>query len=142
MSEAAHFGLVMANDPHTELCPSTSLCLQRIFNWSVCECKVPACFKSAIFIPVPKKSNVSCLDNYRPVALTSIAMKVFERVVCEQLCVVCCVLWQVVKMGNLFSNSTTLSTGAPQRWVLSPLLHSLYTNDFVSHSDNVKIATL
>ncbi len=44
-------------------------------------CRVPACFKAAVIIPVPKKLNISCLDDYRPVALTSVAMKIFERLV-------------------------------------------------------------
>lgn len=56
-----------------------------IFNWSLRLCKVPACFKSAVIIPVPKKSNVSCLNDYRPVALTSVIMKVFERLVANYL---------------------------------------------------------
>ncbi len=30
---------------------------------------------------MPKKSNISLLDDYRPVALTSVAMKIFERLV-------------------------------------------------------------
>ncbi|KAK1802673.1 hypothetical protein P4O66_004309 [Electrophorus voltai] len=32
-------------------------------------------------VPVPKKSMVSCLNDYRPVALTSIIMKCFKRLV-------------------------------------------------------------
>ncbi|KAL6464557.1 hypothetical protein MHYP_G00268740 [Metynnis hypsauchen] len=37
--------------------------------------------QSTIIIPVPKKSSVSCLNDYRPVALTPIIMKCFERLV-------------------------------------------------------------
>lgn len=55
------------------------------FNWSLTVCRVPACFKSAVVIPVPKKSNVASLNDYRPVALTSVVMKVFERIVCNHL---------------------------------------------------------
>jgi hypothetical protein len=39
------------------------------------------CFKTSSIIPVPKKPNVSTLNDYRPVALTSAIMKIFERIV-------------------------------------------------------------
>ncbi|KAL7877247.1 hypothetical protein SRHO_G00038900 [Serrasalmus rhombeus] len=39
---------------------------------------------------------------------------------------------QVVKVGNSFSSTLTLSTVAPQGCVLSPLLCSLYTHDCVA----------
>ncbi len=42
---------------------------------------VPTSFKKSIIIPVPKNNKPSCLNDYRPVALTSIVMKVFERLV-------------------------------------------------------------
>ena len=32
-------------------------------------------------VPVPKNTKVTCLNNYRPVSLTSVAMKYFERLV-------------------------------------------------------------
>lgn len=49
--------------------------LTSIFNWSLQLSIVPACFKSAVIIPVHKKNNITCLHDYRPVALTVI-MKV------------------------------------------------------------------
>lgn len=52
-----------------------------IFNISLSSAVVPTCFKATTIIPVPKKSSVSCLNDYRPVALTPIVMKCFERLV-------------------------------------------------------------
>ncbi len=39
-----------------------------------------------IIIPVPKNSKPSCLNDYRPVALTSIVMEVFERLLKNYIC--------------------------------------------------------
>ncbi|KAJ8369561.1 hypothetical protein SKAU_G00095890 [Synaphobranchus kaupii] len=39
---------------------------------------------------------------------------------------------QLVRMGNLSSSALTLSTGAPQGCVLSPLLYALFTHDCVA----------
>uniref|UniRef100_A0A3B1IGH8 Reverse transcriptase domain-containing protein n=1 Tax=Astyanax mexicanus TaxID=7994 RepID=A0A3B1IGH8_ASTMX len=46
---------------------------------------VPMCLKSTTIVPVPKKSTVSCLNDYRPVALTPIIMKCFERLVMRNI---------------------------------------------------------
>ncbi|KAK1792524.1 hypothetical protein P4O66_012462, partial [Electrophorus voltai] len=46
---------------------------------------VPTCFKTTTIVPVPKKPMVSCLNDYRPVALTSIIMKCFERLVMRHI---------------------------------------------------------
>ncbi len=52
-----------------------------IFNESLATSVVPTSFKKSVIIPVPKNSKPSCLNDYRSVALTSIVMKVFERLV-------------------------------------------------------------
>jgi hypothetical protein len=52
-----------------------------IFNLSLTEFVIPTCFKQTTIVPVPKEAKVTCLNEYRPVALTSLAMKCFERLV-------------------------------------------------------------
>uniref|UniRef100_A0A669CU71 Reverse transcriptase domain-containing protein n=1 Tax=Oreochromis niloticus TaxID=8128 RepID=A0A669CU71_ORENI len=179
-----------------------------IFNISLRQATVPSCFKTATIIPVPKKPSPACFNDYRPVALTPIIMKCFERLVMSHIKstlpptldpyqfayrakrstedAICSALhpalthldkkdsyvrmlfidfssafntiipqqlickldrlglstslcnWlldflsqrpQAVRVGNKVSNSITLSTGAPQGCVLSPLLFTLLTHD-------------
>ncbi len=57
-----------------------------IFNESLATSVVPTSFKKSIIIPVPKNNKPSCLNYYHPVALTSIVMRVFERLVKKHIC--------------------------------------------------------
>ncbi len=57
-----------------------------IFNESLATSAVPTSFKKSIIILVPKNSKPSCLNDYRPVALTSTVMKVFERLLKKHIC--------------------------------------------------------
>ncbi|KAK1796497.1 hypothetical protein P4O66_009530, partial [Electrophorus voltai] len=193
----------------------TAADVRHIFNISLSCAVVPTCFKTTTIIPVPKKPTVSCLNDYRPIALTSIIMKCFERLVMRHiktqlppsldtlqfayrsnrstddaisttlhlalthldkkgtyvrmlfidfssafntivpqhligklsllglntsLC-----NWildfltgrpQSVRIGSSTSNTTTLSTGAPQGSVLSPLLFTLLCDCAAMHSSN------
>jgi hypothetical protein len=52
-----------------------------IFNMSLIESVTPTCFKQTTIVPVPKYTKATCPNNYRPVALTPVAMKCFERLV-------------------------------------------------------------
>ncbi|KAI4897459.1 hypothetical protein NFI96_029061 [Prochilodus magdalenae] len=56
-----------------------------IFNLSLAQSSVPSCFKTTTIVPLPKKSVVTCLNDYRPVALTPIVMKCFERIVMSHI---------------------------------------------------------
>ena len=59
--------------------------LVQIFKWSLGMNKVPKCFKKSVIVPVPKKPNAKELKEFRPVALTSVVMKIFERLVLKQM---------------------------------------------------------
>ncbi|KAK3567192.1 hypothetical protein QTP86_012462 [Hemibagrus guttatus] len=56
-----------------------------ILNISLSSAILPMCLKTTIIISVLKKSPVSCLNDYRPVALTPIIMKCFERLVMRHI---------------------------------------------------------
>ncbi|KAK3518576.1 hypothetical protein QTP70_004095 [Hemibagrus guttatus] len=191
----------------------------EIFNLSLIQSVIPTCFKESIIVPVPKKTHPASLNDYRPVALTSVVMTCLERLVrdfiisslpdaldplqfayrpnrstddanshllhtslthldtrkgnyvkmlfvdynsvfitiipstlttklqhlglspsmCQWISNFLTGRPQAVRMGRHVSASFTLSTGAPQGCVLSPLLYSLYTYDCVATTNSTTI---
>ncbi|KAK1806255.1 hypothetical protein P4O66_000131 [Electrophorus voltai] len=188
-----------------------------IFNLFLTLRIVPSSFKRSTIVPVPKKPRPSSdLNDYRPVALTSVMMKCFEKLVrdfitsslpasmdplqfayrhsrstddaiahllhttlthldegrgnyvkmlfvdyssafntiipsllttklgdlglhtslCDWISNFLTDRPQSVRVGNCASSTLTLSTGAPQGCVLSPLLYSLYTYDCTATSSS------
>ncbi len=69
-----------------------------IFNESLATSVVPTPFKKSVIIPVPKNSKPSCLNDYRPVALTSTVMKVFERLLKKQFATPSLLLWTLFSL--------------------------------------------
>ncbi len=57
-----------------------------IFNLSLSLFVVPSCFKKSIIVPIPKKNKITCLNDWRPVALTPIFSKCFEKLVRDYIC--------------------------------------------------------
>ncbi|KAI4905396.1 hypothetical protein NFI96_030512, partial [Prochilodus magdalenae] len=187
--------------------------------WDYSVLAFPSHPKQAVKINVPKTARITTLNDWRPVALTSIISKCFEKLVRDFICsslpatldpmqfayrqnrstddAIALTLhtalshldkqntyvrmlfvdyrsafniiapsrldiklrdlslnsslssWilnfltdrrQVVNLAGITSSSLTLSTGAPQGCVLSPLMYSLYTHDRTArHSSNVTI---
>ena len=87
-SRAAGRQLVLANMPPSrwkqcadELAPIFT----NLFNASPHQHTVSVCFKAATIIPVPKMFRMNALDDWRPVAMTSVVMKVLEWLVLTYL---------------------------------------------------------
>ena len=57
----------------------------NIFNLSLTQAIIPPYLKSTVIILVPKKFTIDSLNDYRPVALTPIVMKGFERLLLKHL---------------------------------------------------------
>ena len=57
----------------------------RLLLWSLSDGHIPRIRKTATIIPVPKKRSPSQLNDYRPVALTSVPFKCAERVILREL---------------------------------------------------------
>ena len=55
--------------------------LSKVYQQSLDICKIPQLWKTSEIIPVPKKNTPTCHNDYRPVALTPIMMKCFEKIV-------------------------------------------------------------
>ena len=71
----------LLKDCATEMAPI--LC--GIFRKSMDEGEVPNTWKEAHIIPIHKKGNKAIMGNFRPVALTSVICKVFEKIVCTAI---------------------------------------------------------
>ena len=52
-------------------------------NWSLCSSHVPNVFNKLVITPIPKRTSVTCHNDYRPVARTSIVIKLFEKFVLQ-----------------------------------------------------------
>ncbi len=47
---------------------------------------VPSCFKKSTIVPIPKKNKITCLNDWRPIALTPIFSKCFEKLISDYIC--------------------------------------------------------
>ena len=56
-----------------------------IYNLSLSQSSAPTCFKTTTIVPLPKKNTITCLNDYRPITLTSIVMKCFERIIMSHI---------------------------------------------------------
>ncbi|XP_028311351.1 uncharacterized protein LOC114468574 [Gouania willdenowi] len=59
--------------------------LTTLFNLSLTHATVPTCLKASTIVPIPKKPAIDSLNDYRPIALTSVIMKCMERSVSQHI---------------------------------------------------------
>ena len=63
--------------------------LSILFNLSFSTGNIPQDWKTALVVPVHKKGDKGSVENYRPISLTSLVMKVFERCIKKSLYIAC-----------------------------------------------------
>ena len=68
---------------------------------------IPAEWKLASVVPVHKKDDKGCVDNYRPISLTCLVMKVFERCIHRELYLACASQLDLRQHGFLNGKSCT-----------------------------------
>ena len=56
-----------------------------VFRWLIRLGSFPACWRQANVTPIPKGPLSSSVANYRPISITSVLSKVFERLVSVRL---------------------------------------------------------
>ena len=54
--------------------------LEYIFNLSFMNCEIPQCWKISFVTPIPKKVSTPSPRSFRPVSITSILARVFEKI--------------------------------------------------------------
>ena len=98
--------------------------LSILFNKSLESSVLPDDWKIGYITPIYKKGNKTKVDNYRPVCLTSIAIKIFESIIKDTL-------------SNYLSDNNLLSPNqhgfVPRRSCCTQLLHAL--NDWTLSLD-------
>ena len=93
----------------------------QIFNKSLEMCYVPSCFKRSTIIPVPKKPSIKELNDYRPVALTSVVMKTFERLVMSHLKIITDPLLDPLQFAYRANRSTDDAVNMALHYILQHL---------------------
>jgi hypothetical protein len=81
--------------------------LSLLFNLSFSTGVIPPDWKLASVVPIHKKGDKSLVDNYRPISLTSLVMKVFERSIKSALYAKCVNLLDERQHGFLNHRSCT-----------------------------------
>jgi len=81
---------------------------------------VPSVWKNSVICPVPKTKSPSELNDYRPIALTSIVMKCFERIILKLL------LSQTTQFLDPFQFAYTHNRSTDDATLT--ILHNVYTH--------------
>jgi hypothetical protein len=76
------------------------------FNLSLSESVIPTSFKQTTTVPLPKNTKVTYLNDYRPVALTSVAIRCFERLVMAHINSITLTILDPLQFANRPNRST------------------------------------
>ena len=94
--------------------------LTKLFNISFVTGCIPEEWKLASVVPIHKKDEKRCVENYRPISLTSLVMKVFERCIQKELLAACGQFLDPRQHGFINGKSCTTQ--------MVPFIHNLALN--------------
>ncbi len=60
--------------------------MKRLYKTTDSLSVVPACLKKSTIVPIPKKNKITCLNDWRLIALTPNFCKCFEKLVRDNIC--------------------------------------------------------
>ena len=86
-------------------CNSLAKPFSILFRKSYYNSELPADWKAASVVPVHKKGSKADIENYRPISLTSIVVKILERIIRDRLMVRCSGSIDQRQHGFLFGKS-------------------------------------
>ena len=105
------------------------VCIVLLFNTCLKEGRIPEVWKQANITPIHKKGSVTDAKNYRPISLTSILGKLYEKVVRQRI------------LNEIEEKISSHQHGfVANKSCLSNLLEAVdYINDQLTQDDNVDI---
>ena len=59
--------------------------ITHMYNLSICTAKFPNTWKKALVVPIPKKGDLTKVQNYRPISLLPLPGKVMEKLIHQHL---------------------------------------------------------
>ena len=65
--------------------PQLCQVFSTLFTWSLKDGILPGLWKTSMICPIPKNNLPSDLSDYRPIEITSVVMKCFEKIVLHHL---------------------------------------------------------
>ncbi len=92
-----------------------------ILNLSLSLSVFPSCFKKSTTVPIPKKNKITCLNDWRPIALTAIFNKCFEKLIRDYICSVLPASLDLLQFAYCSNRSTVDAIGFTLHTALSHL---------------------
>ena len=91
----------------------------KLFNLSLTKCQIPECFKMARITPIPKKGDITLMNNLRPISNTPLPAKLLEKYVN--------IIYKHIESNNLFfKNQNGFRKGRSTIQAVNEVVYRLY----------------
>ena len=94
--------------------------LVKLYNFSLKKCQIPNCFKISRVTPIPKKGDITVMNNFRPISNTPFTSKILEKHVNSAI-------YDYMKGNNLFFfNQNGFRKGKSTIGAVNEVVNNLY----------------